>query len=644
MELQEIFDKVCNWQETASSFIDRLSVEYSEYNDVAQPIQVAVYEMKLGVSLVLLSALQKKFLDRIQEDNIDRVLELIYSFMRFPRGCPFEFVSISDRRRLPMFSSFDMPCITRFSERELSLLEKLITFSSDVDTEKGSVLQLKAALYNNVLVRIAHSVATAKLMDNASFRLLDKIFSGFANIWMCMKIEGKNQEDLDGQSFKFRPRACRIENVMEVDISALGKLLSSDNFIEWQELLSDTESTEMARLLCSYAVDEKNSDEYPVRHSSSIIKNKMKDQVQISELEELANHQSPGDHRHDDGDQRNVSECLVSVKRSYLSEDVYQLNRLPICEEEMGQAQDIEEASGVVKSNASALWRRYELLTTRLSHELAEQLRLVMEPTLASKLQGDYKTGKRINMKKVIPYIASHYQKDKIWLRRTKPNKRDYQVIIAVDDSHSMLESGCSEVALKALVTVCRALSQLEVGNLAVASFGKKGNIRLLQDFDQPFTGESGVKMISSLTFKQENTITDEPVVDLLTFLNKKLDAAVTNARLPSGQNPLQQLVLIIGDGRLHEKENLKRCVRDVLSSKRMVAFLILDSLQESIMDLQEVMTSQDKNNQFKISVTKYLNSFPFPYYVVLRNIEALPKTLADLLRQWFELMQNSRD
>lgn len=60
--------------------------------------------------------------------------------------------------------------------------------------------------------------------------------------------------------------------------------------------------------------------------------------------------------------------------------------------------------------------------------------------------------------------------------------------------------------------------------------------------------------MISSLTFKQENTIADEPVVDLLKYLNKKLDAAVERARLPSGQNPLQQLVLIIADGRFHEK------------------------------------------------------------------------------------------
>ncbi|XVF74359.1 hypothetical protein PTKIN_Ptkin13bG0104300 [Pterospermum kingtungense] len=391
-------------------------------------------------------------------------------------------------------------------------------------------------------------------------------------------------------------------------------------------------------------IDEQNSEEYPFKHCSSIIKNKRGEHIQVSDLEEPANHQSPGDHSHDNVDAGNFAESLVLVKKSYLSEDAKLLNRLSISEEEMGKSLDLEELSGEVKNNATALWRRYELLTTRLSQELAEQLRLVMEPTLASKLQGDYKTGKRINMKKVIPYIASHYQKDKIWLRRTKPNKRDYQVIIAVDDSHSMSESGCGEVAIKALVTVCRAMSQLEVGNFAVASFGKKGNIRLLHDFDQPFTGESGVQMISSLTFKQENTITDEPVVDLLMFLNKKLDAAVSNARLSSGQNPLQQLVLIIGDGRLHEKENLKRCIRDVLSSKRMVAFLILDSLQESIMDLQEVIPIQDKNNQFKISVSKYLDSFPFPYYVVLRNIEALPKTLADLLRQWFELMQNSRD
>lgn len=39
-------------------------------------------------------------------------------------------------------------------------------------------------------------------------------------------------------------------------------------------------------------------------------------------------------------------------------------------------------------------------------------------------------------------------------------------------------------------------------------------------------------------------------------------------------------------------QENLKRCVRDILSKKRMVAFLLLDSPQESIMDLMVPQSS----------------------------------------------------
>ncbi|KAK1301599.1 hypothetical protein QJS10_CPB12g01737 [Acorus calamus] len=329
----------------------------------------------------------------------------------------------------------------------------------------------------------------------------------------------------------------------------------------------------------------------------------------------------------------------VSIKNSYVNDSTVMLHNMVIDDQMMETVVKIEEISNDMKTDAMVRWKRYEQITTRLSQELSEQLRLVMEPTLANKLQGDYKTGKRINMKKVIPYIASHYRKDKIWLRRTRPNKRDYQVVIAIDDSRSMSESHCGEVAIEALVTVCRAMSQLEVGQFAVSSFGEGGNIQLLHDFDQPFNGEAGANMISRLTFRKENTIIDEPVVHLLKFLNDMLDGAVARSRLPSGQNPLQQLVLIIADGRFHEKEKLKRYVRDVLNRKRMIAFILLDSPQESIMELMEA-TFKDEG----LSFSRYLDSFPFPYYIVLRNIEALPRTLADLLRQWFELMQSTSD
>jgi len=87
-------------------------------------------------------------------------------------------------------------------------------------------------------------------------------------------------------------------------------------------------------------------------------------------------------------------------------------------------------------------------ITYSLAQELSEQLRLVLEPSKASRLQGDFRTGRRINMRRVIPYIASQFKKDKIWLRRTKPSKRQYQIIMAVDNSSSMSDSHAKYVSL----------------------------------------------------------------------------------------------------------------------------------------------------------------------------------------------------
>lgn len=46
-------------------------------------------------------------------------------------------------------------------------------------------------------------------------------------------------------------------------------------------------------------------------------------------------------------------------------------------------------------------WHQYINLTQPLAQQLSEQLRLTLEPTLAAKLRGDYRTGKRLNMRKV---------------------------------------------------------------------------------------------------------------------------------------------------------------------------------------------------------------------------------------------------
>lgn len=64
-----------------------------------------------------------------------------------------------------------------------------------------------------------------------------------------------------------------------------------------------------------------------------------------------------------------------------------------------------------------------------------------------------------------------------------------------------------------------------------------------------------------------------------------------------------------------------------------LLAFIILDNPDNSLLDMRSVRFANGKPE-----LTSYLEAFPFPYYIVLRDISDLPHTLADLLRQWIQL------
>ena len=151
------------------------------------------------------------------------------------------------------------------------------------------------------------------------------------------------------------------------------------------------------------------------------------------------------------------------------------------------------------------IWKECESKVSALVYELCERLQLVLEPTKTAKLKGDYRTGKRLNMRKVIAYIASDFRKDKIWLRRTKPSKRQYQIVIAIDDSSSMADNKSKQLAFESLALLGKSLSLLEAGQLAVMSFGQ--SVRLLHGFDQPFTDQSGANLLTQVSVNLRSNI-----------------------------------------------------------------------------------------------------------------------------------------
>ncbi|XP_068087248.1 midasin [Hyperolius riggenbachi] len=305
-------------------------------------------------------------------------------------------------------------------------------------------------------------------------------------------------------------------------------------------------------------------------------------------------------------------------------------------EKQLESWQTHQDGDAEEEKAASDMWQRYLLLTGSLSQQLCEQLRLILEPTLAAKLRGDYRTGKRLNMRKVIPYIASQFRKDKIWLRRTKPSKRQYQICLAIDDSSSMADNHSKQLAYEALAVIGNALTLLEVGQIAVFSFGEQ--VQLLHPFHEQFSDQSGSRILSRCKFQQKKTL-------LAQFLESSVPMFAAAQQMSQNSSPeTSQLLIIVSDGRgifVEGKDRVTNAVQAARNANIFIIFLILDNptSKDSILDIKVPIFANPKEMPKMIS---YMEQFPFPFYIILRDVNALPETLSDALRQWFELVTTS--
>ena len=303
-----------------------------------------------------------------------------------------------------------------------------------------------------------------------------------------------------------------------------------------------------------------------------------------------------------------------------------------------------EDTTELAFEDAQKLWAKHADNTRNLALILTEHLRLILQPTQATKMRGDFRTGKRLNIKRIIPYIASSYKRDKIWMRRSTPTKRSYQIMLAIDDSKSMAESQSHELAFDTLALIAKGMSMLEVGELSVVGFGEDVNVA--HDFSTPFTSEAGARVFQQFTFSQRKT-------DVRRLLAESI-ALFRTARLRAGgsASDLWQLQLIISDGICDDHPSIRQLVREAHEERIMTVFVVVDvatqtgsgptSSKQSILDMPTAEFIQDQAGNTQLKMMKYLDTFPFSYYLVVQNIQELPNVLAGALRQWFaEVVQS---
>ncbi|TKA63084.1 hypothetical protein B0A55_13097 [Friedmanniomyces simplex] len=296
-----------------------------------------------------------------------------------------------------------------------------------------------------------------------------------------------------------------------------------------------------------------------------------------------------------------------------------------------------DPAEELTLQEARQLWSEHEASTRNLALVLTEHLRLVLHPTQATKMRGDFRTGKRLNLKRIIPYIASSYKRDKIWMRRSVPSKRSYQIMLAIDDSKSMAESDSKHLAFETVALVAKAMSTLEVGELSVVGFGEHVNVA--HDFSTPFTSDAGAQIFKQFSFAQTRTNVRKLLAESIElFRSARLKAA-------GSASELWQLQLIISDGVCEDHPSIRQLVRQAQEERIMVVFIVVDAAaqkaqaaggpKQSILDLQTAEFAKDEAGEMQLKMVKYLDTFPFNYYLIVRDVQELPAVLAGALRQW---------
>ncbi|KAG7275417.1 hypothetical protein CRUP_030902 [Coryphaenoides rupestris] len=152
-------------------------------------------------------------------------------------------------------------------------------------------------------------------------------------------------------------------------------------------------------------------------------------------------------------------------------------------------------------------------------------------------------------------------------------------------------------------------------------SFGE--TVQLLHPFQQQFSDESGARILRLCQFQQKKT-------RIAQFLESSAKMFVGARQHAPGitNSETAQLLIIVSDGRglfLEGKERVTSAVRAARAANVFVIFVVLDNpnSRDSILDIKVPIF---KGPGELPEIRSYMEEFPFPFYVILRDVNALAR------------------
>ena len=349
-----------------------------------------------------------------------------------------------------------------------------------------------------------------------------------------------------------------------------------------------------------------------------------------------ANRQDRIDKLHDELKKRAIDEAELEVE-AIPSES---LKRTKTAEErklrKFSEAMDefmktVEPANTRARSDIDALFSESQIYLTKEANRLCEHLKNIIEQRRFAGLKGDYRTGKRINMKRIISYIASNYRKDKIWMRRAEPNQKDYRILLALDNSASMKEKNVGQLALFSFSMLAEAIVKSQVGDLFISSIDSQMN--MLYKDRKEWNWNIAADIFAQFDFDYKSDLSGD--LSMANFVKQ------SNEFFGSFNDDKLNMCFIISDGRIN-KNIVRPYIVEAEQQNYLYFFIILDKEEysESILNYKTTDITYGGSG-VEVSISNYLDDFPFRFYVIVKNIKQLADLVTKVIREYFEKFSN---
>jgi midasin len=100
------------------------------------------------------------------------------------------------------------------------------------------------------------------------------------------------------------------------------------------------------------------------------------------------------------------------------------------------------------------------------------------------------------------------------------------------------------------------------------------------------------------------------------------------------------QIAFIVTDAIFDDdaRANVPMWIRRATEQRQLIVMIMIDKESEGtragVRSVKRV-----KYVKGKPTLVHYLEDYPFPYYVMVRDVESIPEVLTDALRQWFQML-----